>query len=148
MRLIILLLTLLISINACAKDDIFSKYPVNNIYKGGFFELVYDENKMSLEYYNTTKKELSKGVGFSGKYVVVITALGNMKIRAGTVVNVNNGKAYDFPTIYAIDDTLEFDIKFKKDSSAICISGTDAYNGKIYKNKCYNFKEGKFIPIN
>ena len=52
MKLITLLLTLLISMGACAKDDIFSKYPMHNIYKG---------------------------IGFSGKYVVVIIPIAGMK---------------------------------------------------------------------
>lgn len=147
MRLITLFLTLLISITACAKDDIFSKYPVNNVYQGKTFNIVYDKDEMSESYFYLTKKALSKGVSFSGKYVVVITAPGNMKIRAGTIINVINGNTYDFPTVYAIDDTLDFDVKYKRDSSVICISGIDAYSGESYKNKCYNFKKGKLLPI-
>lgn len=148
MKLFTLLTTFLFSFSACASEDVYSKYPVNDIYKGKFFKLVYDEDQMSLEYYNTTKEELAKGVGFAGRYVVTIINIPETKAIIGLVVDVETGKDYEFPHVYGVDDQMFFDAEYKKNSSVMCISHGWKKEREMNQPKCYNFKDGKFIKIN
>lgn len=148
MRVMLIFIAIIFSINlpAC-ENDIFSQHPVENIYNGKFFELKYNENEMSLEYYKATKEALSKGVGFAGSYVIVMIPIEGMKALVGLVVNVETGEDYQLPRPYERSDQLTLDVQYRKNSSVICISNSWKHKNIKEKPECYNFSNGEFVPI-
>ncbi|EPD4375275.1 hypothetical protein ACSADO_000663 [Vibrio fluvialis] len=50
----------------------------------------------------------------------------------------------NFPDNYLIDsEKVEFELKFSKESSKLCISGESAYGSTIYSNVCYLYNDGQ-----
>jgi len=127
--------------------DIFQKYHTASIYNGIPKTPKYNSDSMDLLFYKSIKKVASSPVDFAGCCNVFQVYSGGGSISA-YIIDTKEGKLYSFPDDYEGAGNIDFEITYKVNSSAICITGISANDDTVYNNQCYNFQQGEFFPIN
>ncbi|WP_206752444.1 hypothetical protein [Vibrio furnissii] len=83
------------------------------------------------------------GPNFNGDDYIFSYGCGGGAICAN-IYDSQKEKFVDFPDGYLIDsEKIEFELKFSKESSKLCISGESAYDATIYSNVCYVYNDGQ-----
>ncbi|QTG90122.1 hypothetical protein JTI73_17190, partial [Vibrio furnissii] len=83
------------------------------------------------------------GPNFNGDDYIFSYGCGGGAICAN-IYDSQKEKFVDFPDGYLIDsEKIEFELKFSKESSKLCISGESAYDATIYSNVCYLYNDGQ-----